>query len=210
MMIPCDLVSFVGAATDLEPSLRMTVKATSRKPVPEVTLRPVTQDDEAFLFKVYASSREDELAMVEWLEIERRTFLQMQFKLQRDHYKEMFPKADHVIILLNGQPAGRMMVDRTRADELHGVDIAILPEFRNGGAGSYLIEELLREARAAGKPFRIQVERINQKAMRLYERLGFSYQSETPTHIALEWTGKPEKTNRRRGSRKKHAKAKRT
>jgi ribosomal protein S18 acetylase RimI-like enzyme len=169
----------------------MAKESTSQEAVPEVTLRPVTADDEAFLFKVYRSTRAEEMALTGWLDVEQRAFLKMQFQLQRDGYKQQYPNAEHVIILSGGKPAGRMMVDRTRGDELRGVDLSILPEFRNAGVGSYLIKELLSEATAAEIPFRIQVERFNHKALRLYDRLGFSRQGEGDTHIAMEWSLKP-------------------
>ncbi|MEA2203823.1 MAG: hypothetical protein QOE77_599 [Blastocatellia bacterium] len=186
----------------------MTKEPTSPEAVPEVTLRPATAKDDAFLFKVYRSTRAEEMALSGWLDVEQRSFLKMQFQLQRDFYKQQFPEAEHVIILSGGEPAGRMMVDRTRADELRGVDIAVLPEFRNAGVGSLLIKGLLAEATAAGIPFRIQVERSNHKAIRLYERLGFSNEGETETHIAMEWWMKRPPSKARSTSRKKHVKAK--
>jgi GNAT superfamily N-acetyltransferase len=186
----------------------MTKEPTSLEAAPEVTLRPVTAKDEAFLFKVYRSTRAEEMAMTGWLDVEQRAFLKMQFQLQRDSYRQQYPNAQHVIILAAGQPAGRMMVDRTQADELRGVDIAILPEFRNAGVGSFLIKSLLDEATAAGIPFRIQVERFNHKALRLYERLSFSYLDETDTHIAMEWSMKRAPSKNRSATQKKHVKAK--
>jgi len=181
----------------------MDKERTSQHEVPEVTLRPVTPEDDPFLFKVYRSTRAEEMALTGWLDIEQRAFLKMQFQLQRDSYKVQFPEAEHVIILSGGQPAGRMMVDRTRDDELRGVDIAVLPEFRNSGIGSFLINGLLAEAAAAGVPFRIQVERVNHKALRLYERLGFALQGETDTHISMEWATKPEPSEARPTSQNK-------
>jgi ribosomal protein S18 acetylase RimI-like enzyme len=157
-----------------------------------ITFRPATTEDDAFLFKVYAGTREDEMAQTGWLPIQQRAFLRMQFDLQKNSYADQFPQADHVIILLAGEPIGRMMVDRTRPDEMRGVDIALLPESRCRGVGRFLIRSLLEEASAAGKPFRIQVEKHNWRGLRLYDRLGFSKTGESDTHIAMEWL--PSKT----------------
>ena len=186
----------------------MTKEPTAQEDAPEVTLRPVTAADDAFLFKVYRSTRADEMALTGWLEVEKRAFLKMQFQLQSASYEQQYPDAQHVIILAAGKPAGRMMVDRTQEAELRGVDIAILPEFRNAGVGSFLIKGLLAEATAAGIPFRIMVERVNHKALRLYERLGFSYNGETDTHLGMEWSMKPAPSKNRRTTQKKHVKAK--
>ncbi len=147
-------------------------------------------EDDAFLLEVYASTRAEEMALTGWLEVQQKVFINMQFKLQKASYATKFPEADHHIILLEGVPVGRIMVDRSRKDELRGVDIAILPEFRNARVGTLLIRGLLNEAAATIRPFRIQVEKLNEKAIKLYERLSFSKTGETDTHVAMEWTSK--------------------
>lgn len=152
-----------------------------------ITLRPATTEDEAFLFKVYAGTREEEMALTGWLPLQQRVFLRTQFDLQRNSYADRFPHADQVIVLLDDEPIGRVMVDRTSADEMRGVDIALLPESRCRGVGAFLISNLLDEATAAGKPFRIQVEKRNWRGLRLYDRLGFLKTGESDTHIAMEW-----------------------
>lgn len=150
-----------------------------------ITLRPVVEEDDPFLMEVYATTREEEL--VGWDDIQKRVFIQMQYKLQKADYERKYPEASHDIILLDGVAIGRMWVDRTNPDELRGVDIAILPEYRNSGVGFKLIKELLDEARAGNKPFRIHVTNYN-RAIRLYERMGFVKTGETPpVHIAMEW-----------------------
>lgn len=157
-------------------------------PSGEVVLRPVVPEDDSFLLRVFASTRADEMAATGWLEVQQKVFLNMQYKLQKASYADLFPGADHHIILLDGEPIGRIMVDRTREDELRGVDIAILPEFRNAQVGTFLILGLLNEASATGRPFRIRVEKLNEQAIKLYERLSFSKTGETDTHIAMDWT----------------------
>jgi ribosomal protein S18 acetylase RimI-like enzyme len=164
-------------------------KEQSAKLSESITLRPAVPEDNAFLFRVYASTRAGEMAATGWLEIEQQTFLRMQFKLQQGSYEVQFPEAEHNIILRDGEAIGRIVVDRTLPDEIRGVDVAILPDARNSGVGTYLINNLLDEAQAADKPFRIQVEKHNLAAFRLYERLGFARVGESATHISMEWSG---------------------
>ncbi len=150
-----------------------------------ISLRPVVEEDDPFLMEVYASTREEEL--VGWDDIQKSVFVQMQYKLQKADYEKKYPEASHDIILLDGVAIGRIWVDRTQPDEIRGVDIAILPQYRNSGVGFQLIQELLDEARAGNKPFRIHVTSFN-RAIRLYERMGFVKTGETPpVHIAMEW-----------------------
>lgn len=81
------------------------------------------------------------------------------------------PRVDNKIILLNGRPVGRLLVDRTETPIVLR-DIAVLTEYRNAGIGSRLIQELMSEAASAGKPIQLHVV-ASSPAVRLYERLGF-------------------------------------
>jgi len=150
-----------------------------------VTLRPAHPDDEDFLYELYCSTRAHDIGVAGLELAQQATILKMQFVGQQQQYATDFPDADHDIILLEGRPIGRVMVQRTAEQNL-GVDIALLPAHRNSGIGGMLINELLEEAGKAGKPFRIHVERLNP-AVRLYERLGFRTIGDTPTHFLLEW-----------------------
>ena len=151
---------------------------------PSVTLRPVTPDDEVFLYQLYSSTREQELARVPWDEEAKKSFLEMQFKAQAQHYQQQYADAEFQIILCDSRPVGRLYVDR-RDDELRIIDIALLPEHRNAGIGSALLNDLLGEAAEAGKPVRIHVERFNP-ALRLYERLGFTHIGDTGVYYLME------------------------
>jgi ribosomal protein S18 acetylase RimI-like enzyme len=139
--------------------------------VADVTLRPVDAGDERFLLRVYAGTREEELAPVPWSAEQKAAFVAQQFAAQSAHYAEHYAGLTADVILLGGVPAGRLLVARW-AEEIRIVDISILPEFRGGGAGSLLLRELLAEAEVAGKRLSIHVEREN-RALGLYERLGF-------------------------------------
>ena len=67
------------------------------------------------------------------------------------------------------------------------IDIALLTEHRSAGIGGQIMEEVLDEAAAAGKPVRIHVEQ-NNPAMRLYNRLGFRKIGNTGIYDLMEWT----------------------
>ncbi len=136
-----------------------------------ITLRPIEADDEAFLYRVYAATREAELARVEWDAAQREAFLRQQFAAQHRYYQEHYADTAFQVILVDGRAAGRLYVARW-PDEIRIVDIALLPEHRNARIGTALLRELLAEGTRAGKPVSIHVERFNP-ALRLYERLGF-------------------------------------
>lgn len=155
-----------------------------------VTLRPVTADDEEFLYEVYASSREQELAQVEWPEGMKEAFLRMQLAAQRKEYEQRHPEAEYAVVLVGGRPAGRIWIARP-GDEVHLLDIALLPEFQNGGVGTVLLGRLMDEARAAGLPLRHYVFILNTEALRFYERLGFEVVGESGgAYKYMEWDPK--------------------
>ena len=110
----------------------------------------------------------------------------MQFDAQHAHYQEHYAGAAFDVILVDGQPAGRLYVAREE-DEIRIVDIALLPDFCNRGIGTTLLRGLQSEAAAAGKPLRIHVERFNP-ALRLYERLGFREIADRGVYLFMEWT----------------------
>ena len=152
---------------------------------PAITLRPARDRDREFLYRVYASTREDELAVVPWTDAQREEFLRMQFAAQDSHYHTHFPDAAYDLVLRDGQPIGRLYVDR-RPDELRILDIALLSEHRGGGIGTGLMRELLDEAARTGKAVRIHVEH-NNPALRLYHRLGFTRVGDTGVYYLMEW-----------------------
>jgi ribosomal protein S18 acetylase RimI-like enzyme len=150
-----------------------------------LTLRPVSPDDEDFLIEVYASTRAEEVAQLAWDANKRDSFMRMQFAAQQQDYQRRFPDGDHRLVLLDGRPAGRVYLARSER-EIRILDIALLPEHRNKGVGTRLINDLLDEASEAQKPVRVYVEQFNP-ALGLFERLGFSRADDIGTHFLLEW-----------------------
>jgi ribosomal protein S18 acetylase RimI-like enzyme len=172
------------------------ILADSRKSMTElanlVSTRVATIDDDAFLFALYASTREAELIAVGWDLQQRNAFLRVQFETQRRCY----PRADDQIVLVNGKQAGRLMLLRAEKEILL-VDIAILPEFRGLGIATKLLRDCCNEAAAAAKSVRLHVLSTNSARL-LYERLGFviveADQAELPgikAHLEMLWV--PEK-----------------
>lgn len=152
------------------------------------TLRPSQPADEPFLFRVYSSSRVEELAPLGWDEKQQHQFLSMQFRAQDMDYRKRCPEAQFDVILHNGEQVGRFYVDR-RENEIRILDICLLPEHRNQGIGTPLIEELLSEAQKSHKKLSIYVESYNP-SLRLFGRLGFEAIEEEKGNplLLLEWS----------------------
>ncbi len=151
-----------------------------------VRLRPMGPDDAAFLYEVYASTRVDEMARLDWHEAQKRAFLRMQFEAQHKDYTARYRGARFDIIEVDREPVGRLYVDR-RKREIRVIDIALLPAYRRRGIGGALMQEVLDEAAAAGKKVSIHVELYNP-AMRFYERLGFAAIADGGVYRLMEWS----------------------
>ena len=112
---------------------------------------------------MYASTRAEELALVDWNDAQKETFVRAQFDAQDAWYREAYAKASFDVVLVDGEPAGRLYVHRGPS-EIRIVDIALLPEHRGGGIGTSLLEELSAEADAAGKSLTIHVDLFLERA----------------------------------------------
>jgi GNAT superfamily N-acetyltransferase len=150
-----------------------------------LTMRPCTDADLPFLAQLYASTRTEELAVLDWPEAQKAAFLQMQFDAQHAHYHRHYHDTDWLVLLRGGVPVGRLYLARWEREHCI-VDIAILPAHRRAGLGTALLQDLLDEAAAAGKPMTIHVEKFNP-ARRLYERLGFVAVEDQGVYDLLRW-----------------------
>jgi ribosomal protein S18 acetylase RimI-like enzyme len=119
-----------------------------------------------------------------WPQEQIDQFLEMQFAAQRQHYRGTYTDTEWDVILVDGQPAGRLYVSRW-PEQIRIVDIALLPEYRGRGIGTKLIRELFEEGDASGRPVRIHVE-VNNPARTLYDRLGFTPIAESGIYLELE------------------------
>ena len=130
--------------------------------------------------------REQEMAQVPWNAEQKAAFVRMQFTAQQRHYAAEYPTASHEVICRKQVPVGRVYVAR-KTDEIHILDITVLPQHRKAGIGSQVLRRLLEEAGAAAKPVTIYVENFNP-SMNLFRRLEFQPVAEKGFHVLMRWT----------------------
>jgi ribosomal protein S18 acetylase RimI-like enzyme len=152
---------------------------------PAFELRPATAADEPFLLRLYASTRAEELAMVDWPDDRKLAFVEQQFTAQHRWYREQYADASFAVVLVDGCPAGRLYLAAWEG-ELRLVDVSLLPEFRGRGIGQALVRQVLAEGASSGKAVSIHVERFN-RALRLYARLGFEIVEDKGVYLLLRW-----------------------
>ena len=134
-------------------------------------LRAERDDDRAFLEDLYSSTRADELSGLGWNAEQLRSFLALQFGAREYQYRDHHAAADFLIVTIDDEPVGRLVVDRNDLD-VYVVDIALLPMHRGHGLGSALLREVISAARDDRRTVSLHVDQSNA-AVRLYRRLGF-------------------------------------
>lgn len=153
----------------------------------QIILSPVTPEAEGFLYRVYASTRAAEMALVAWTDEQKQAFLWQQFTAQTQHYLTYYPQAEYYLICRDDVAMGRLILNYAE-QQLVVIDIALLPEFRNTGLGTAILNKLMEEARQKGLSIVLRVEFFNP-ALRLYTRLGFVKTREVNSvYYELVWT----------------------
>lgn len=154
--------------------------------VPGIALRPVAATDEAFLARLYATTRDAEMHRTGWSEAQRASFLAMQFNAQQRAY-QAYPDAEFLLMLRHGEAIGRLYLQHN-AGSLHVIDLSLLPGHQNQGIGSSVLAAVLALAASAGKRVDLQVERHN-RAQQLYRRLGFRTVQDHGIYRRMRWDG---------------------
>lgn len=142
-------------------------------------------DDISFQFEVYASTRMEEMAFLGWDSAQQDAFLRMQFTMQQRSYAAQYPNVSYQIISCSGVQVGHVLVAREK-ERIRLVDLAVLPSHRNRGVGTTIIRQLQQEASTAEKPLKLHVMKSN-RAIRLYERLGFRQIAENEMHVEMSF-----------------------
>jgi ribosomal protein S18 acetylase RimI-like enzyme len=124
-----------------------------------------------FCADLYVATRMDEVIGWGLRHLEAVAFLEAQAAMRERAYAMQFPGAEDIVLLSVDRPVGRLLLHET-ASACRIVDIALLPEHRGQGLGSWAILWVIERADRAARTVRLQVEPDN-RALRLYERLGF-------------------------------------
>lgn len=104
---------------------------------------------------------------------------------QRELHEVRFASQDVHIVQYRGTDVGYFSTSST-ADRVRVVQIFILPEYQRKGLGSACMRLIVSDASAQEKSVRLQVLKINTRAIAFYRRLGFSIVDEDNTHVQME------------------------
>lgn len=143
-------------------------------------LRQAVPADAAFEQKLYASTRDDLRPLgPEVFE----GLVGMQFRAQSMSIRLEHPRADKKIVVVEDVPVGRLIVDAD-GSQIEVIDVALLPEYRGHGIGSSVLGGVLSHADRVGRSVKLYVEK-QSRAVRLYERLGFSIADDVGMYFSM-------------------------
>ena len=149
-------------------------------------LRPATAADEPFLFDVFSTTWQNEVAALPDPTLVRH-FLRIQYTAQNTRFQARFPGYERWIIEHENKRAGRFFVHRS-ASVLHIVEITLMPEFRSTGIGSRVLRAMMAEATERDQSVSLRVPRRNVRAARLYDTMGFELVTMDDQDSYFEWT----------------------
>ncbi|MGJ4928681.1 GNAT family N-acetyltransferase [Bradyrhizobium sp. HKCCYLS2038] len=136
-------------------------------------LRPSESADEPFLSDLFKSIKGAQLGLAGLPPAMLDLVLAQQYRAQVAGYAVQCPEAQSLIILRDGGPVGRLLLDRA-ASRWHVVDLALLLGARNAGVGREIMQAVAGAAREQGaEMLSLAVATTNEDAMRFYARLGF-------------------------------------
>lgn len=136
-----------------------------------IEMRLATEQDGAFLRLLYRDVHAPEFQALALPPSALDSLLDMQFRAQRTGYGARYPRSADHLVLLRGDPVGRLLLDSTPA-ALHLVDIALLLSARRRGIGHHLLTWVGEQADLLRLPVQLHV-RVDNPAVHFYQRHGF-------------------------------------
>ena len=152
----------------------------------QITLRHTHADDRAFMFTVFTATRAERFNGAALAPPQLQHLLEMQFNAQQSQYRAQFPGANFSLVLSDDKPIGYFYVDRS-GKRFTLIDIALLPELTGKGVGSQLVTALIKEALEKGKTISAHVDKCNNQAWQLWQRLGFQIVGDDGVYFEIEY-----------------------
>lgn len=138
-------------------------------------LHPATNDDKSWL---------DRLRRAAYRDLFDATFGGWDEERHARHFDTTWQRGHIKLIEVDGDRIGMIQV-LEEPDQVEIAEIQISPDHQNKGIGSAVLSDAVSRAHHHGKPVVLSVGLKNQRAVRLYLRLGFRRSGRTETHELL-------------------------
>ena len=138
-------------------------------------LRKAHPDDNEFTYQVKRAAFKDYVERVwDWDEDSQRVL-----------HDRRFAEHDYRVISLDGRDVGIISV-AVKPDCLFVNQLHVLPEHQGQGIGRTCMLMVVDEGSNLGLPVRLQVLKVNPRALAFYERLGFAIKGDTDSHFLMQ------------------------
>ncbi len=138
-------------------------------------LREASQDDREFAYQVKRAALKE--------------YVELVWGWDEDHQRQLharrFQQQDFRVINLDGDDIGIMSV-AVESDCVFVNQIYILPEHQGQGVGRKCMLVVMEQGKGLGVPVRLQVMKVNARALTFYKRLGFTITGDTDTHFQMQ------------------------
>lgn len=128
----------------------------------EYLLRPATEQDVDALAYALAGVDKNDVAKIE--ACRNRILAEVRGEI---------PQSTTYVIECSSEAMGRLRLVETQ-DGLFIGGIQLLPQHQGNGLGSQILRSLIERTTSAGESLRLEVEKTNPKAKKLYLKLGFA------------------------------------
>lgn len=141
-----------------------------------INLRSISNNDFEFIYDVTKRTMKTyvELTWKKWDDEQQRTLI----------YDCIDVSADQ-IIQLDGQDVGCLAVER-HPTHLQLAKLYLLPQFQRCGIGTFLLQQLIAEAKQRQLPLRLRVLAVNP-AYQFYQQHGFVVKEQTRERFFMEY-----------------------
>jgi len=151
------------------------IMGADRSSTVSVSLRQATARDSEFAFQMKRAALGEYVRQVwGWDEEE-------QWRL----HQRRFASQDFRVIVVAGADSGILALSHG-SDCLRVNQLLLLPEYQGRGFGTACMRQVIEDAARGGLPVRLQVLRVNRRAIEFYRRLGFRDAGEDEIHTRME------------------------
>ena len=141
----------------------------------DVTVRPATEADVAFLTDVVVEATYDQGRFPDdFDEVEFRSGFA---EWTAEQVRGEVDGSAISVVQVDGVDVGRLRVVR-RPDLVEIAGLQLMPDHQSRGVGRTVVEGVVALARSAGLPVELGVEKDNPRAREFWERCGFTYVGE--------------------------------
>ena len=104
---------------------------------------------------------------------------------QRQLHERRFTSQDFYVIQISGIDVGILAIvwqpDCVKVNQMF-----IVPEYQSRGIGAACIMRIIEDATIYKLPVRLQVLKVNTRAVAIYQRMGFRNTGESDTYVLME------------------------